>query len=492
MRKGLVSSVSIVAMLLAGCGGSGGTGSTPPPTNTLPTPAPAPAPAPAPTPSPTAGCSLTDRKAFALQTIQEWWLFAPQDLAQGVNPASYATVQDYIDALVAPARAQGKDRYFTYITSIAEENAYYNSGSTAGIGVRFALDPTKRLFIAEAFENAPALNAGIDRGYEILAIGTTSGTLRNVSDIVAAEGTAGIGQALGPDDVGVTRIFRVRDTSGNVREVSVAKADYNLLPVSPRYGVKILDNGGTKVGYVNLRTFIGSAEGPLRDAFAQFKAQGITQIVIDLRYNGGGLVRIGDLVGDLLGANRSTTDVLSRTVFRPEKSNNDTVRYFQPQPQSIAPTRVAFIGFGGTASASELVINSQIPYLGRNMALIGGNTYGKPVGQIALDRPACDDRMRVVAFATANAAGQRDYYNGLAGKVPNSCRSGDEIAYQLGDPREQSLRVALDFLAGRTCTPIADAGVGTLGATVRSYGDNSVVDRGPRASTFARENPGAF
>ncbi len=489
MRKALVTGVSAVAMILSGCGGSN-TGGVAPPVQVTPTPTPP----STPTPPPTSGCSLSERKQFALSAIQEWWLFAPQDLAANVNPASYATVQEYIDALVAPARAQGKDRYFTYITSIAEENAYYNSGSTAGFGVRFTYDTTaRRMFVAEAFEGAPALNAGIDRGTEILAIGTSAGNLRNVSDIIAAEGTAGVTNALGPSDVGVTRVLRVRDPNGTTREVSVAKADYTLQAVSPRYGAKVIDNNGTRVGYINLRTFIDNAETPLRQAFANFRAQGITQVVIDFRYNGGGLVRIGDLMGDLLGGNRSTNDVLSRTVFRPEKASNNSTRYFRPQAESISPTRVAFIGFGGTASASELVINSQIPYLGNNMALVGGNTYGKPVGQIALDRAACDDRMRVIAFATENSAGQRDYYNGLAGKVPNSCRASDDITYPLGDPRESSLRTALDFLAGRACTPIADAGVGTL-STRQSYGGSELINnlRGERPSTAARENPGAF
>src|SRR3546814_7758149 len=88
--------------------------------------------------------------------IDEWYLF-PNDVATNVNPASYSDVQTYIDALLEPARAQNKDRYFTYITSIAEEEAYYASGSSAGYGVRLAYDPyNELLLIAEAYEGAPA------------------------------------------------------------------------------------------------------------------------------------------------------------------------------------------------------------------------------------------------------------------------------------------------------------------------------------------------
>ena len=65
--------------------------------------------------------------------IDEWYLY-PNDVASGVNPASHSNVESYIDALVAPARALNKDRFFTYITSIAEENAFFASGSSAGYG----------------------------------------------------------------------------------------------------------------------------------------------------------------------------------------------------------------------------------------------------------------------------------------------------------------------------------------------------------------------
>ncbi|MEO6569823.1 MAG: peptidase S41, partial [Opitutaceae bacterium] len=79
--------------------------------------------------------------------------------------------------------------------------------------------------------------------------------------------------------------------------------------------------------------------------------------------------------------------------FRPEKASSNTTAFFAPQPESVNSTKIAFIGMSGTASASELVINGFVPYLHANAGLIGTNTYGKPVGQIALDRSACDDQM---------------------------------------------------------------------------------------------------
>ena len=490
MCKRFAAAVSLVA-LLAGCGGGGGSGgsgavsTTPSPTATA-------------TPTPTAStgtCSLRDRQDWVRGQLNEWYLF-PETLPASLDPTPYATVDSYLDALTATARSQRRDRFFTYLTSIAQENAYYASGSSAGFGFRLATDASaRRVFVSESFEGTSALTAGIDRGTEILAIGADASSLRDVSAIIAASGTAGVTDALGPSTAGTTRAIRVSDSAGT-RVVSISKTDYTLTPVSSRYGAKIIDDAGARYGYVNLRTFISTADPALRAAFAQFKAAGVTNIIVDLRYNGGGLVSIAELFGDLLGANRSTSDVFSYTTFRPEKASNNETRLFQPQPQSVAATKIAFIGTGGTASASELVINAFTPYLHANAGLIGTNTYGKPVGQIALDRAACDDRLRVIAFATQNAARNGNYYDGLATTVEASCQAADDISYPLGDAREASTRAALNFLQGRSCTRIATGAVSTQAARTLGFDPILSEERAllmpDRPDTTQREVPGAF
>jgi carboxyl-terminal processing protease len=441
----------------------------------------------APTPTPTtSACSLSPRQDFAKAVIDEWYLF-PTLVDNSVNKANHSTVQSYIDALVAPARAQSRDRFFTHITSIAEENAFFSSGSSAGFGIRLSYSTTQnRVFVVEAFENAPALAAGIDRGTELLAIGTTSANLQTVSSLMASGGPDAVVAALGPSTAGTTRVLRF-NTGGTITEVSVTKADFALDPVSNRYGAKVLDDGGKKVGYINLRTFIDTADADLRTAFAAFKAQGITEVIVDVRYNGGGLVRTAELFGDLLAADK-VGRVFSHTTFRDSKASNNSTKNFAAQSQAIAATKIAFIGFGGTASASELVANAFIPYLGNNTALVGGNTFGKPVGQIAIDKAECDDRMRVVAFKTENAARQGEYFRGLATVFPRTCASGDDIAFQLGEPGEAAIKTALDFLAGRTCTAIASSsGQGTLSAAPARE-----LVRPDAPSAAQRETPGLF
>lgn len=443
------------------------------------------APAPAPT---TAGCSLSSRKSWALGQLQEWYLF-PNLFDASVNAGAYATVEDYIDALVAPARAQSRDRYFTYLTSIAEENAYYEQGETAGFGIRLEVDGS-RLLVSEVFEGGSAIANGFDRGTEILQIGTQGSSLRNVGEILASGGTAALFDALGPDTQGTTRQFVFRDSSGAERSVSLSKVVYELDPVSDVYGAKVIVDGAKSVGYVNLRTFIDTAKPDLRAAFAQFKAQGVTELIIDLRYNGGGLISIAEFMGDLMAEGRAG-QIFEYISYRDSKASLNESYAFHPLSESIAPTKVAFIATGGTASASEMVINGMVPFLGTNMALIGENTYGKPVGQIALDRPACDDRLRAIAIKIENTNHQGEYYNGLATTVPVTCRATDDLAHQLGDPNEGMIGVALDFLAGRSCSSItAKAPAAIPGVTPRDT--RELLTRSAPQSTPERELPGAF
>lgn len=473
-----VTSTLCIAVLLSSCGGGGGDssdslGAAPPVTV---------APPPVTTPPVASTCSLSSRLDWVTARLREDYLFP--DLLATADPAGYTDIQAYINAMTAPARAAGKDKLnFSYVTSIAEENALTNSGSSAGYGIRLFTEGN-RLFVSEAFEGAPGLAAGLDRGVEILAIGTTAGNLQNVSDLIAS---GGINTALGPSDPGVTRSFRIRSTAGVESVITATKADYALDPVSDRYGSKILTDGGKKVGYLNLRTFIvANADQQLRQVFADFKAQGVTEVIVDLRYNGGGLVSLAELLTNLLGANRSSSDVLSRTQFNSRLSSNNRTAFFAPQTQSIAPTKIAFIGTSASASASELVMNALIPYYGANVGLIGGNTFGKPVGQIARDRAECDDRFRIMAFQTVNRDNQGDYFNGLAPFFQRTCRATDDLSRQLGDPAEASVKTALDYLAGRPCTSI------TTGATALSVGDGrrSLQSSAPSAAQY--EIPGLF
>lgn len=476
MEPGRTILSSILALSLAACGGgSGSTGGT------------APGPGTGTGGGGTGGvtaasCTYSSRAQFVRDTMNEWYLF-PELLDLNVNPASFTDIQAYIDALVARANAEKKDRGFSYITSIAEENKLIQSGSNAGFGIRLSYDTqANRVYVLEAFENAPGFMAGIDRGTELLAINGAS-----VASLMASGGSRAVSDALGPTQAGVSRTLTFRTVEGIERSAAITKAEFSLDPISDRYGVKILNDGTGPVGYLNLRTFIvQDASNQLRAAFQQFKDAGIDRVILDFRYNGGGLVSVAKLLGDLLAADK-TGQVFARTILRPSKAAENQTDLFAAQPQSIAALKIAVIGREGTASASELVANSFIPYLGANLALVGANTYGKPVGQFAFDRTACDDRLRAVAFRTVNRDGGGDYYTGLASVMPRTCVAADGLFRPLGDPEEASTKVALDFLAGRSCSPIGGSGIGA-----QSLGSRYQLLQPREPNAAQRDNPALF
>ena len=445
-------------------------------------------------------CSITERQNWVVAQLNEWYLY-PETLPNNIRVSDYSSVDALISAMTATARAQNKDRNFTYITSAAEEDAFFNSGATAGFGIRLGYDlNARRVFILEAFEGTPALNANIDRGDELTAIGTSASNLRSVADILAAEGAQGVSNALGPSTVGTSRVLRVARGSTS-REVTIAKADYSIEPVSSRYGGRIIEDAGKRYGYINLRTFISTADARLREEIKKFRDANITEIIIDFRYNGGGLVSTGNLMGDLLGGNRQTSEIFSQLTFRESKAANNSIKRFAPQEQSASPTKLAFITTGSSASASELVVNGFIPFFDNRLGLIGSNTFGKPVGQIARDNAACDDRLRIVAFTTRNSTNSDAYFNGLAEAVKASCRANDDFTQPLGTAGEASTRQALDFLQGKSCTAIpvtsAEAATASRIGAQTEVSDTLALEIEPlplpaQPTTAQREIPGLF
>lgn len=390
-------------------------------------------------------CALAERQKWALDQLDRWYLY-PALIDRDVEPAAHDSLSGYVDALLEPARAAGVDRQFSFVTAIEDENDFFLRGKMTGYGVSLALSPSGGLFIRDRHEGSPADEAGLERGDQILAIGLDPLRLQSIIDL-AKGGDQAVAAAMGDTREGTKRWLRIATAASayeNIVLLELEQASYTLLPVSPEFGVRII--GGT-IGYLNLRTFIDPAGRPVRDAFEQFRNAGVDRLVIDLRYNRGGLVRIADYLGDLMGAGRAN-QVFSYTTFRPEQSVRNSTQFFQPQPQSIAPRKIAFITTADTASASEIVMNAMHPYV-QDSAMVGLDTLGKPVGQVAIDNAACGDRFRIVAFATQNVRRQGDYFDGMSPLMPLHCIIGDDWQGAMGDADELMTATAIDWMEGR-------------------------------------------
>ena len=426
----------------------------------------------------TAACAEPVRKQFVLEASKEWYLFDDL-LPPSVNTADFKDAEALLDHLTATAREQGKDRYFSYLTTRAAESSLLGEGQFVGFGFRTRTDPVNRPMIVEVFESSPASEGALQRGDEIVAVDSGGGFLP-VSQLLADGST--ITDALGPAEPGVRRGLRLL-RNGVTREVTLIKRTVTIDPIPDSYGVQVLPQSGTPgVGYLSLRTYITPADSQLTAAFAQFRALGLRDFIVDLRYNGGGLVDTAELINDLLGGARGTSDVQLRMVHNTRKSAEDRTRNFRPLAQSVQPVRVAFLTTGATASASEMNVNSMAPWL--EVAIVGANTLGKPVGQYAFDLRGCEDRLRLVTFKHVNSLGQGDYYDGLAGTVRFACAAKDDLEQPLGSTSDGLVDAALSWLRTGTCPAVMTSDAGRSKTSAGAAPDSYPRPRRPSAAQW--------
>ncbi len=394
-------------------------------------------------------CSVDRQKEFVLDTTQEWYLFR-DELPANVDIDDFGSATELLDALTATPRAEGKDRFFSFVTTVGADTALFQEGQFIGFGFRTRIEGD-RLLVPDVFEGTPAELGGLARGAEITAIDSGSGYVP-VATILVEDPE--LEEALGPAIEGTERGLQFTLRDGQQLEAVFIKRVVTIPPM-PAGGTAVLalpDNPSVPVGYFHLRAFISTADFFLRNAYADFRAQGIQYFIMDLRYNGGGLVSIANLIGDLHGRERDPDDVFSRAEFNSSKTSQNSVHEFDPQPESVAPVRIAFITTGLSASASELVVNSMKPWA--EVAIVGANTFGKPVGQGGFDLGLCDFRLRLVTFRLANADGESDFYEGLAPTLPFACAADDDLAQDPGNATESSTAEALSWLGTGACSEI--------------------------------------
>jgi hypothetical protein len=391
--------------LLTACGGSGGGGTT--------------------TRADLTGCSVVEQNQFVYEAMQDLYLW--NDELPVVDPASFASPQALLDALRVPQDS------FSFIRAAATDEAFFGDGQFVGVGLRSDQPEPGVVRIVEVFEGGPADRAGLQRGDRVLSVNG-----RPIEEILEEEGFSA---SLGPAEVGVEVDVTWRRPDGRELAATIVKAVVTIPPVAM---VSVLDSAAGPVGYMEFRTFVETAAGPLEDAFATFKTAGVDQVVLDLRYNSGGLLTIAELFADLAGGGGAVGQPIYSLEYNAENSFRNETVLFRDRPASLAPQRLVFITTATTASASEMVINALAPFY--DVALVGERTRGKPVGQLGVT--FCDQVLRPVSFRTVNALGEGDFFDGL----PVDCAAEDDLDTPLGDPSEASLAEALHYIETGACS----------------------------------------
>lgn len=382
-----------------------------------------------------AACDTGAQQTWLRDYMLDWYYWS--GASPNPDPAGYTSVQGYFDALrFQGAGAVPADRW-SYLTSSASYNQFYGEGRTMGYGLfvnGIELELPLKVRMTEPL--SPAAAAGLQRGDTIVSING-----RSAEDLVDANDFT----ALSPAGEG-EQITVVVDSGGGPRSVVLTAATYTLTPV-PVSAVLDLP-GGAKAGYVVLKDFITQAEEPLRLAFESFRSAGATELIIDLRYNGGGRVSTANfLASQVVGAVRSGQLFTELRYNARHTASNSQYRYGDAPGPAFG--RVVVLTGPRTCSASELVVNGLAPHA--NVVTIGAATCGKPFGFSPVE--SCSTVFSAVNFQSYNAAGQGDYYAGIGA----SCAAEDGFDRDFGDPAESLTAAATSYLASGSC-PVASSG----------------------------------
>lgn len=403
-------------------------------------------------------CSVSQQKADILAMARDCYLW-DAELPAAVDPGTYPGAAELVQALTARPRAEGRDRGFTYLTTRAATAAFFDEGRSMGYGFGY-VQRAGKLVICQVFPSSAAAAAGFRRGDELVAVAPAQAGLDDASSQAPALVAAGTLSSLLQSSVeGTTRWFRL-GRAGAILDVSTTTAAYGLDPVPGSAAPPVLAAGTRKAGYLALRTFIEPATPLLREAVAALKAAGATDLIVDLRYNGGGRLAVAETLANLLSPGRSSSDVMYRLQWNARHPEFSADTRFSPEADAFAPGRIAFIVTGNSASASELVPNALQAWMGGDVALVGERTYGKPVGQIAYGASECGWLLEMVSFQILNAKGTGSYFAGLpdADWKGVSIAAPDDLDHAPGDPAEASTAAALAWIAtGTVPAPIPPA-----------------------------------
>ena len=394
------------------------------------------------------------------------------------DPAGFASDSAYFDVLKTSATTvsgKPKDRFhFTYPTATWESLS--QSGVEAGYGARFVIiagTPPRNVVVAYTEPGSPAAvaPASLARGAQILTVDGVD--LVNANDQTSVNT---LNAGLGPQTAGETHTFSILDAGmATPRTVTLVSGAITETPVQ---NVKTISTAaGDLVGYMLFNDHIATAEGELVAAFSQLKSAGVHDLILDIRYNGGGFLDIASEVAymiagpnltagqtfelDQFNSKNPTVNPVTKSAITPLGFHTTTQGFSTLPPAGQAlPTlnlqRVFVLTTGSTCSASESIINS-LQGVNVQVIQIGSTTCGKPYGFYPTDN--CAVTYFSIQFQGLNAMGFGNYPDGFTphntvatqGVLVPGCSVSDDFAHALGDPVEGLLASALSYRANGVC-----------------------------------------
>ena len=370
------------------------------------------------------------------------------------NPRQYAGSDELTSAtnvMNAIRKLESLDRYSFVVTKEESDGIQTGAGTDFGFLVKsYSVDQAEPVdsiywFVNYVYSQSNAGLSGVTRGWRINKVNGTQlnydqASIDVLNNTFFGTATSATFEFMKPDST--TATLTLNQTSYQANSVLYTQ---------------VFNSGSNKIGYLVFNQFFDApSRAELATAFTQFQSAGITDLVVDLRYNRGGSTETQDTLSDLIAPVAANNQKMYTYEFNQQlqqgnfpllkkKPGFDNVSFSETvntvnykKAGTLNLSRVFFIVSNSTASASELTINNLRPYM--DVKLIGDTTYGKPVGFFPID--IFDYDIYPISFRTINSAGSADYYSGFA---PDKL-TPDGVNKNWGDPDEPCLAEALKYI----------------------------------------------
>ncbi len=409
-------------------------------------------PPPPPPPPPTKMDLLRDSVYYYTKEVYLWQDVIPSyDVFKPRQYSGSSELESAQKVMNAIKKLQPLDR-FSFVTTAAQSGGFQTGvDQDYGFFIKAAsVDNVLPIdsvywFVTYAYDQSSAGMAGVQRGWYITKLnGVTIGYDQPSVDLLndAFFGTT------------TNTSFEFKKPDGTTKSASLSKTGFTSNSVLYK---TVFNISGKKIGYFVFNQFFGQpSRNELAQLFTYFQSQSINELIVDLRYNPGGSVETEDTLSNLIAPQAADNQTMYQYIFNSTLQNNqhqlirkklgygnifsstaNTVKF--EKAGNLNLSRVFMIVTGGTASASELLINNLRPYM--DVKLVGDTTYGKPVGFFPI--PIYDYDIYPISFKTVNSVGTADYYSGF---VPNHL-TADGVDKNWGDVNEPSLASVLKYIA---------------------------------------------
>jgi len=376
-----------------------------------------------PAPAPTADEQARDTLYYIMNQYYFWYKQMP-----------VVTKTDYKDpyTLLTAMEYKTLDRW-SFIQTYAQYIAQ-STGSFVGHGIQMGMDPLNQVRIAQIYSNSPLYTKGVRRGWIVKKLNGTP-----LAPIFLTNDATAYSNLIGASTAGITNTFLFQTPAGKDSTISSAKASFTLNTVILADTLH-LKSGIT--GHLVFDQFIPPSNQELQSAFTYFSQNNIKDLIVDLRYNGGGdLSVLTNMASYVAGSTKFNTPFLTLTFNDKNAAANQSFPFVSvAAPLSI--TRLVVITTRGTASASEDFINGLKPSF--DVKTIGDTTNGKPVGMYGFGYPSHLPNYIFwpITFSLVNSAGQGEFYKGFAPLkyVP------DDVTHDWNDRNEACLRESIYYL----------------------------------------------